>query len=56
MSGHVFGRRYFLKTLSAIGAAPIVSTFGSRLIWAADPAVKTAYDPTAKLELNVTEV
>jgi len=56
MSGHALGRRYFLKTLSAIGAAPMVSTFGSHLVWAADPAVKTAYDPAAKFELNVTEV
>jgi acetyl esterase len=56
MNEHALGRRHFLKALSAIGAAPIVSNFGSRLLWGADPAVKTAYDPAAKFELDVTEV
>ena len=52
------GRRHFLKTLTTIGTAslPIVSGFGSRLVCAADEAVKTVYDPAAKLEITVSEV
>jgi acetyl esterase/lipase len=58
MNEYLFGRRDFLKTLTAIGAAglPIESTFGSRLAYAADPAAKTAYDPAAKFDITVTEV
>jgi acetyl esterase len=58
MNEHTLGRRHFLKTLTAIGAAglPIAPVVGSRLVWAADKAVKTAYDPTAKLEITVSEV
>src|SRR5580692_9077394 len=58
MNKHALGRRHFLKTLTAIGTAglPIASVFGSRLVCAADEAVKTAYDPAAKLEITVSEV
>ena len=64
MNGHTLGRRHFLKTLTVIGAAgSIAPAFGSSLVWApdkkvdkADKAVKTAYDPTAKLEITVSEV
>jgi acetyl esterase len=58
MNKHTFGRRHFLKRLTAIGAAglPIASVFGSRLVCAADGDVKTAYDPAAKLEITVSEV
>src|SRR5579883_794596 len=59
MNEHTLGRRSFLKTLSAVGAAPIASALGSRLLRAAEPtngAAKTSYDPAAKFELNVTEV
>src|SRR5467141_1114395 len=58
MNKHALGRRHFLKTLTAIGTAslPIASVFGSRLVCAADGAVKTAYDPAAKLEIRVSEV
>src|SRR5580692_5638767 len=58
MNKHALGRRHFLKTLTAIGTAglPIASVFGSRLVCAADGAVKTAYDPAAKLEITVNEV
>src|SRR5690348_10721070 len=56
MNEHVLARRNFLKTLAAAGAAPIASVYGSRLIWAADRAAKTAYDPAAKLQIAVSEV
>jgi acetyl esterase len=58
MNEHTVGRRQFLKTLTAVGAAgiPIVSGSGSRLLYAAPRAKKIAYDPIANLELNVTEV
>jgi hypothetical protein len=58
MNKHSLGRRHFLKTLTAIGTAglPVASVFGSRLVYAAAGAVKTAYDPAAKLEITVNEV
>jgi acetyl esterase len=58
MDTRALGRRHFLKTLTAIGTAnlPIASVFRSRLVWAADGAVKTAYDPVARLEITVSEV
>src|SRR5580692_6246995 len=58
MNKHALGRRHFLKTLTAIGTAsiPIASVFGSRLVCAADRAVKAAYDPAAKFEITVSEV
>jgi acetyl esterase/lipase len=56
MNEHTLGRRNFLKTLTAVSAAPIASVFRSRLVWAADRAAKTAYDPAAKLEITVSEV
>ena len=56
MNEHTLGRRHFLKTLTAIGAAGFAPALGSRLVWAADPAVKAAYDPAAKLEITVSEV
>src|SRR6266404_5940606 len=54
------GRRDFLKTSVAAAGLPLVST-----LWAGSahskslaggPAMKTAYDPAAKLDLKVTEV
>ena len=58
MKQHAHGRRHFLKTLTAIGTAslPIASAFETRLVWAADGAVKRTYDPAAKLEITVSEV
>jgi acetyl esterase len=58
MNKHALGRRHFLKSLTAIGTAslPIASVFGSRLAFAADKAVKTAYDPAGKFEITVSEV
>jgi acetyl esterase len=58
MNERTFGRRQFLRRLTAIGAAglPIASAFGSRLVSAADGVMKTAYDPTAKFEIAVSEV
>ena len=53
MNEHHLGRRNFLKTLTAIGAAGLPA---SRLAFAAEKAGKSTYDPTAKFELNVTEV
>jgi acetyl esterase len=57
MNEHTLGRRQFLKT-TLIGTAglPIASVFGSRLVSAAAGAVKTAYDPVARLEITVSEV
>ena len=55
MNDQTLGRRHFLK-MTAIGAAG-ASAFGSRLVSAAAAAnVKTAYDPAAHFDLNVTEV
>lgn len=54
MNEHSLGRRHFLKTLTAIGAAGL--PMGSRLAFAADKAGKSAYDPSAKFDLTVTEV
>src|SRR3984957_3640805 len=58
MKNESFGRRNFLKTLAAMGTAsfPIASAFGSRLIYAAEGAVKRGYDPAAKFDLEVSEV
>ena len=52
MSEHNLGRRSFLKTLTAIGAAGLPITSVS----AAGGSVKTTYDAAAKFDLNVTEV
>lgn len=58
MNERTLGRRHFLKTLTAAGAAtlPIASEFGSHLAFAAARPGKVAYDPAAKFELTVTEV
>jgi len=58
MNEHTVGRRQFLQTLTAFGAAglPIASVSGSRLLYAPDRATKTAYDPAANFELTVSEV
>jgi len=58
MEKSALGRRNFLKTLTAVGAAglPIASAIGSRSVFAADAPPMIAYDPTAKFDLNVTEV
>jgi acetyl esterase len=57
MNEHTLGRRHFLKTLTAVGAGlPVVPILGSRLVWAPDRSAKTAYDPAANFELNVSEV
>ena len=52
MSEHNLGRRSFLKTLTAIGAAGLPITSVS----SAGGSVKTTYDAAAKFDLNVTEV
>ena len=58
MNEYLVGRRHFIKTMTAIGAAglPIASAFGSCRVSAADAVAKTAYDPLAKLEITVSEV
>ena len=58
MNEHTLGRRHFLKTLTAVGTAglPFASIFGSRIISSAYGAVKTPYDPAAKVDITVTEV
>jgi len=58
MNKHTLGRRHFLKTLTAIGTASNTHCvgLGPRLVCAADGAVKTSYDPAAKLEMTVSEV
>jgi acetyl esterase/lipase len=56
------GRRDFLKTMTALGAAvlPVVPALGPRPVYAADAAagsnIKTLYDPTARFNLKVSEV
>jgi acetyl esterase/lipase len=57
------GRRDFLLKMTALGAAGlpvVVPALRFRTVHAADAAagalLKTAYDPTAKLEINVSEV
>ena len=58
MNEHTLGRRNFLKTLTAIGATglPIRSRAGEHFVFAADKTGKTAYDPTANMEITVIEV
>ena len=58
MTEFFLGRRHFLKTLTAIGAAglPIASAFESRIVSAAAGTAKTAYDPAANFDLTVSEV
>src|ERR1700676_1676761 len=58
MNDHTPGRRHFLKGGTAVGAAglPFVSFGRSGLLWPADGPSKTTYDPTAKLEITVSEV
>jgi acetyl esterase/lipase len=50
MQNHPVGRRDFLMTMTAVGAAglPLVRTLGA--------AAKTTYDPGAKFEITVSEV
>src|ERR1700730_9350792 len=56
------GRRDFLKTMAALGAAalPAVPALRSRSVYALDgaagPGMKTPYDPAAKFEIKVSEV
>src|SRR5258708_34864775 len=49
MDRHCFGRRNFLKKMTALGAAGVPLVTGSR-------AAHAAYDPAAKFELKVSEV
>lgn len=58
MKDHVPGRRNFLKTLSAIGAAGLPSGSVIGLPGFADAAAipKMKYNPVAKFDLSVTEV
>ena len=58
MNPHTTGRRHFLKTLTAIGAAalPMGPALGSRPVSTASGAAKTPYDPGKNFELTVTEV
>jgi acetyl esterase/lipase len=57
------GRRDFLKTMTALGAAGLpaaVAALGFRRVYAADAAgrfnAETAYDPAGKFEIKVSEV
>jgi acetyl esterase len=56
------GRRDFLKTMAALGAAalPVAPALRSRPVYARDGAagsgMKTQYDPAAKFEIKVSEV
>src|SRR5262250_2318299 len=54
------GRRSFLTTALAVAGLPVVSTLWPARAHSASPAggpaMKTAYDPTAKFDLKVTEV
>src|SRR5579864_4045636 len=54
MNEHTLARRHFLK-VTVIGAAG-ASVFGSRLVSAVAATAKTAYDPAAHFELNISEV
>jgi acetyl esterase len=58
MNKHPSGRRDFLKTLTALGAAslPVVPALWPRRVYSADAAVATAYDPAARFEIKVSEV
>src|SRR5499433_4216635 len=53
------GRRGFLGTALAVASLPVVSTLWPARAHSASPAggpaMKTAYDPAAKLDLKVTE-
>ena len=49
MDKHSFGRRNFLKKMTALGAAGVPLVSGSR-------AAHAAYDPAAKFEVKVSEV
>jgi len=53
MDGHSTERRDFLKQITALGAAPIVASLQPDLARAGQ---KSAYDPSARFELKVTEV
>jgi acetyl esterase len=54
------GRRDFLKTLTALGAAslPVVPALWPRPVYSADAAadIATAYDPAARFEIKASEV
>jgi len=52
MDGHSTGRRDFLKQITALSAAPIVAGLPDL----ARAGQKSAYDPSARFELKVTEV
>ncbi len=62
MNEYPTGRRDFLKTMTALGAAalPVVPALGPRPVHSADAAAKpnmeTAYDPAARFEIKVSEV
>jgi acetyl esterase/lipase len=61
MNHYCRGRRDFLKTMTALGAAamPVVPALGSfaySVGAAAGSNVKTAYDPTARFPIKVSEV
>ena len=58
MNEHTLGRRHFLKTVTAIGAAglPIAPVFGSPFVSPAYAAEKPTYDPTAQMDITVSEV
>src|SRR5581483_6812603 len=57
MNEHILRRRDFLKTLTAASAVGSMTwTLESRGVSAAPRPANVAYDPTAKFELDVTEV
>ena len=53
-----FGRRHFVKVLTAVAAAglPFVSLCEPHFGFAAEPAVKPVYDPSANFDLIVSEL
>src|SRR5258706_2005701 len=58
MNKYFFGRRDFLKTLTALGAAglPVAPALWPRIASAAAIGATTSYDPAAKFEIKVSEV
>jgi len=56
MNMYTLGRRRFLNTMTAICAGLPIASFGSAGVYAAEGAVKTAYDPAGKFDITVSEV
>jgi acetyl esterase/lipase len=56
MNNNTFGRRNFLKQMTALGALG-VSALGSRTVYGTGPAnvARTSYDPAGQFEIKVSE-